>query len=271
MNKESKKTEIFIPTHRYTFIILCACMLCCVPSLTKGQVVVYEDFVQKPKLIYSRERFMSFYLHSAGFTLGYEQGKLNRKFNYSGWAVEFSTQLNPKAMRINWMGSGRNYVYGQINSFCMIRGGYGGRYVFNDKPYWGGVSLSMIYQGGLSLGLAFPQYLNIIYPNKDNSGYEKKLEKFDPNNPYHYQVDKILGRGPLMHGVWHLRPYPGAYAKFGINAEFGKKETISHALEVGIIYDCYFTPIPIMANNKEPFGFFNFYLAYRFGMRYDAK
>ena len=97
------------------------------------------------------------------------------------------------------------------------------------------------------------------------------MEKFDPNNPYHFQVDRIIGRGPILHSVPHLRPYPGLYAKLGFNAEFGKKEKTMHALEAGITYDCYFTRIPLMAENKNPFGFFNFYVAYRFGMRYQKK
>ncbi|MDE6307730.1 MAG: hypothetical protein K2L79_02825, partial [Bacteroidales bacterium] len=185
------------------------------------------------------------------------------------WAA---SEVYKRQIRVSWTGAGRRYVYGQMNSFCMLRGGYGGRYTFNEKPYWGGVALSLIYNGGLSLGLAFPQYLYIVYGSELNGEpYETRLEKFDPDNPYHLQVDRIIGRGPVFHSVPHLRPYPGIYAKLGFNAEFGKKEKTMHALEAGITYDCYFTHIPLMAENKQPFGFFNFYVAYRFGMRYHKK
>lgn len=260
--------------HRRTILIFTLMLLSAggIAPRLGAQVVVYEDYVPPRGNLYMRERFLSFYLHSAGFAFGYEQGRLNRKFRYEGWSVEFSTQMNPKAIRVSWTGSGRRYVYGQMNSFCMLRGGYGGRYTFNEKPYWGGVALSLIYNGGLSLGLAFPQYLYIVYGSELNGEpYETRLEKFDPDNPYHLQVDRIIGRGPVFYSVPHLRPYPGLYAKLGFNAEFGKKEKTMHALEAGLTYDCYFTHIPLMAENKQPFGFFNFYVAYRFGMRYNKK
>ena len=240
------------------------------PLAPKAQVVVYEDFVPKKQFLYTRERMFSAYIHSAGLSVSFEQGRLNRKFRYRGWCVDFSTQLNPKAIRVNWLQSGRRYIYGQINSFCMLRGGYGGRYTFNEKPYWGGVELSMIYKGGFSLGLAFPQYLRIVYGNQDQ-GYETKIEKFDPDNPYHLQVDRIAGRAPIGYSIPHLRPYPGAYVQMGLNAEFGKKETRTHAIEAGFTYDCYFMPIPLMAENKRPFGFFNLYVGYRFGRRFEKK
>lgn len=212
-------------TARRIFSVLCLFGLCTILPALRAQVIVYEDYVPPRQNLYTRERFFSAYLHSAGFAIGYEQGRLNRRFRYEGWSVEFSTQLNPKAVRVNWTGRGRRYVYGQINSFCTLRGGYGGRYTFNEKPYWGGVALSLIYNGGLSLGLAFPQYLYIAYGSDlSDEAYERKLEKFDPDNPYHLQVDRILGRGPVMHSVPHLRPYPGIYAKLGFNAEFGKRK-----------------------------------------------
>ena len=146
-----------------------------------AQVIVYEDYVPPRQNLYTRERFLSFYLHSAGFALGYEQGRLNRKFRYEGWSVEFSTQLNPKAIRVSWTGAGRRYVYGQMNSFCMLRGGYGGRYTFNEKPHWGGVALSLIYNGGLSLGLAFPQNHYIVYGSELNMSL---IHNSEPTRPY---------------------------------------------------------------------------------------
>ncbi|MEG1498245.1 MAG: hypothetical protein RRX93_04280 [Bacteroidales bacterium] len=230
----------------------------------RAQVIVYEDFVPEKQKIYSKERFFYGYIQTAGFGLGYEQGHYNKKFVYSGWNIEFATQLDPKRFGNNWY-RGRKYVYGQINSFCMLRVGYGSSYVFNDKPFWGGVTIALRYSGGLSLGLAFPQYLYILY---DSTGNDIRLEKMNPNNPKHLQIENILRRGPYMKGVWHLRPYPGIYAKIGLNFEFGKTQERSHAIEAGLMYDFYFTRIPIMAKNKYPMGFLNFYIAYRFGKRY---
>lgn len=212
----------------------------------------------------------SFYgqIQTAGFTIGYEQGRLNRKFKYFGWNIEFASQINPKAIGINWYGTGRKYVYGQLNSFAMLRGGYGGRIVLSEKPLRGGVTVSMPYSGGFSLGLAFPQFIYVMY---DEYGEDIRLEKYNADNPKHLQHESIIKRGPLMKGVWHLRPYPGIYAKIGLSFEFGKDDKKLHTLEGGIVYDCYFTRIPLMMNNKNSFGFLNFFLGYRFGMKYGVR
>ena len=68
-----------------------------------------------------------------------------------------------------------------------------------------------------------------------------------------------------------MRPYPGIYAKAGMNFEFGKSQEKSHTIGIGIIYDCYFTRIPLMMDQKNPFGFLNFYIEYKFGKRYGLR
>ncbi|MDE6493117.1 MAG: hypothetical protein K2L50_00855 [Bacteroidales bacterium] len=233
-----------------------------------AQVVVYEDFVPPRTFIYMRERFVYAQIHTAGFTIGYEQGRLSRKFVYSGWNVEFATQINPKTKAVNWYGQGRSYKYGMLNSFCMLRVGYGGLIVLNDKPHWGGVQVSLSYRGGFSLGLAFPQYVYVLY---DTAGRDIRLEKMNPDNPRHLDVGYILKRGPVLKGFAGLRPYPGVYAKLGMDFEFGEAEKRSHTLGFGVLYDCYFTRIPLMAFKKNPPGFLNFYLEYKFGMRYGVR
>lgn len=138
----------------------------------------------------------------------------------------------------------------------------------NDKPYWGGVQVSLAYRGGFSLGLAFPQYVYVLY---DDEGQDIRLEKMSADNPRHRDVAYVLARGPIMKGLSGMRPYPGAFAKLGMNFEFGKTEEKSHTLGFGVVYDCYFAPIPLMMDKKKPVGFFNFYLEYKFGMRYGIR
>lgn len=233
-----------------------------------AQVQVYEDYVPEKQVLYMKHRFIYAQIHTGGGTLGYEQGQLNRKFSYSGWNVELATQINPKTKAVNWYRAGRSYKYGMLNSFMILRGGYGGLWVLNDKPYWGGVQVSLSYRGGFSLGLAFPQWVYVIY---DSEGQDIRLEKMSADNPRHKDVAYIVARSPILKGFSGLRPYPGAYAKLGLDFEFGKVEERSHTLGFGMIYDCYFTRIPLMMERKNPFGFFNFYIEYKFGMRYGVR
>lgn len=250
-----------------TFIVFLTLIVSSVSTLV-AQVVVHEDFVPQRQLIYTNERFFYGQIHTAGFTLGYEQGWINRKFNYHGWNLEFATQLNSKAKAVNWYGGGRSYKYGMLNSFCMLRSGYGGLWVWNEKPYWGGVQLSLSYRGGFSLGMAFPQYVYVFY---DDVGQDIRLEKLDAENPRHLDVAYIYKRGPYLKGFNGMKLYPGIFAKIGLNFEFGKTQEKTHTLGFGVIADAYFVKIPLMIEQKQPIGFVNFYLEYKFGMRYGVR
>ena len=145
-------------------------------GIVSAQVVVYEDFVPPMEYVYLKERFFYAQIHTAGFTLGYEQGRMNGRVHYSGWNIEVATQLNPKAKGVSWYNGGRRYKFGMLNSFCILRAGYGGLWVLNEKPYWGGVQVSLSYRGGFSLGFAFPQYINVLY---DTAGQDVRLERFE--------------------------------------------------------------------------------------------
>ena len=91
------------------------------------------------------------------------------------------------------------------------------------------------------------------------------------NTPRHRDVAYILERGPILKGLSGMRPYAGLFLKVGMDFEFGISEERSHTLGFGIIYDCYFTRIPIMMEKKNPFGFLNFYIEYKFGKRYGLR
>lgn len=247
--------------------LLFALLLSRATGALHAQVIVYEDFVPKRSNIYLKESFLYAQLHTGGITLGFEQGRLNHKFHYSGWNIEFSTQLNPKAKAVNWYGVGRSYKYGMLNSFCMLRAGYGGLWVLSDKPHWGGVQMGLCYRGGFSLGLAFPQYVYVLQDTLGNT----RLERMDADNPRHYDAGFIVHRSPWFKGFDGMRPYPGIFAKIGMNFEFGKSEKISHTLGFGAIADFYFTRIPLMMTRKNPPGFFNFYIEYKFGLRHGLR
>ncbi|MEG2337179.1 MAG: hypothetical protein RSC04_05515 [Bacteroidales bacterium] len=252
--------------------------LSCLGSLS-AQVVVYEDYVPEKQRIYTKESMGFAFIHTAGLGLGYTRGHYSPSFRYSAWEINASTMWNPKNFKTepfgSYYGKARRYVMGQINSFAVIRGGYGSRWTFAEKPFWGGVNISLDYSGGFSLGLAFPQYLYIIYnmedPNTGEASIRTELEKFDPKNQKHRSWDQIYGRGPVFHGVWHLRPYPGIYAKVGLTFEFGKLEEKIRALQAGLLVDYYFIGVPLMAENPYRPIFLNFYISFSFGKRFGIR
>ncbi|MFZ4399007.1 MAG: hypothetical protein ACOYO1_03145 [Bacteroidales bacterium] len=220
-------------------------------------------------VLYRKEKAFYFVLHNEGWGIGYRKGNhlaFNKTRMFEGEIVGMSHPKETKSEN-PYFGDAHGYVYGQLNSFYVIRGGVGYKKMLNDKPYWGGVQLSYIYFGGASLGLARPKYLYII--NIDNSnpfGYELTLERYNPDK--HFE-ENIYGGGPLLKGFESIKPYPGLYGKFGFNFEFGEYDEKIRAIEVGGIIDYYFASIPMMAFNKYPNYFLTLYINIQFGKRYN--
>ncbi|MDR0619729.1 MAG: hypothetical protein LBG17_07530 [Bacteroidales bacterium] len=224
-----------------------------------AQVIVYEDYVPEKKFIYKKEWALKAYLHTGGIGAGFEQGWFDRKSRYSGYNIDILTQWHPKRFKYLSPYGGRSFVYGMLAEFGMIRAGYGTSVTLHEKPFWGGVQVSMFVNGGFSLGFRFPQWLIINTYGTDTV----HSEKYDD---YQYsQNGQIVGRDKLFSSWKGLQLYPGIYAKTGISFEFGKTETKTHTLEVGVSYDFYFRGVPLYAKTRAQWGFFNLFLSYRFG------
>ncbi len=233
-----------------------------------------DVFCQSPTnldktVLYRKERNFTFILHNEGWGIGYRKGNHLNYFKTRFLEAEIVGMSHPKEAKTEnaYYGDSKSYVYGQLNSLYIIRGGVGYKKLLNDKPYWGGIQLSYNYSGGFSLGLARPKYLYIIYanPNNNDEAY-LSLEQYDPKRHY---PENIYGGGPLFKGFEKLKPYPGLYGKLGFNFEFGEYDEKIRAIEVGANFDYYFKEIPMMALNKYPNYFLTLYISIQFGKRYN--
>jgi hypothetical protein len=233
-----------------------------------------QSFCQSPtnidkSILYTKEKAFYFILHNEGWGIGYRKGKhlSYKKTRFiEGEIVDMS---HPKETKTEnpYFGDAHTFVYGQLNSVYIIRGGIGYKKMLNDKPYWGGIQLSYVYTAGISLGLARPKYLYIINMIPNSNDFYLSLERFDPSK--HFLDDNIYGGGPLLKGFESVKPYPGIYGKFGFNFEFGEYDEKIRAIEVGTTFDYYFAQIPMMAFNKYPNYFLTLYINIQFGKRYN--
>jgi hypothetical protein len=248
-----------------------------------SQVEVMDDFVHNAELqVYKQHTYFG-QIHSNGFGLGYRFGRIRSIENYTFQEFEFLQLKHPKAGRSqgqNRVGTNRRFIWGGINQLYAFQYGFGRQQTLNEKPYWGGVQVNYIASAGGVLGLAIPQYLNILHPKSppispgENQWYVE-AERYDPKNTLHNEWGRINGMGPLFKGLFNLRPYPGIYAKFAFNFEFGKYLERVNALEVGAMVDVFPIPVPMMAvpdkngglRPDRNFFFVNFYVAYHFGKR----
>jgi hypothetical protein len=206
-------------------------------------------------------------LHTNGWGIKLRSGRNVTFLRQRMWELEYSTYKSPKEIRIiNPMYSdAKSYIYGKLNFVSFLRGGIGFQHILNRKPYWGGVQLSALYYGGLSIGITKPIYLYIIHI-KSNTDYAILEEKYNPD--IHF-VEDIYGRGSLLSGITQLGFYPGIYVKGGLEFEFGTKNTRINSLEAGAILDFSPIPIPIMAYNPKQNFFVTLYIGFSLGKRHN--
>jgi len=207
-------------------------------------------------------------IHTNGWGLKFRKGRNVTALRQFMWEIEFSTYKSSKEVRsINpYFSDSRSYFYGKLNYLWFIRGGVGQQRILNRKPYWGGVQLSWLYYGGLSLGMTKPVYLYIIHFNSGFTDYEVTEEKYNPD--VHF-IDNIYGRGSFLAGITQIGFHPGIYVKTGLDFEFGSKNRQISALEVGGTLDYSPVPVSIMAYNPRQSFFLTLYLSVMFGKRYN--
>ena len=247
-----------------------------------SQVEVVDDLPPDPELHVARQHSYFGHIHSGGFGLGFRWGNIRSVERYTFQEVEFLQLRHPRAERnpgMGIIGTPRRFIFGGINQLFALRYGIGVQRTLSQKPYWGGVQVDYTLSVGGTLGLAIPQFLSMIRIDSSGAVWRNytEVERFDPNNQNHFVHHYINGMGPLFRGVFNLRPYPGVYARFGFNFDFGRYQERVSALEVGIMVDVFPWPVPMMAREPrnrpgylEPdrnFFFFNFYIAYHFGRR----
>ncbi len=207
-------------------------------------------------------------IHTNGWGLRMRIGKNMTALRQWMWEVEYSTYKSGKEVRLlnPYYADAKSYIYGKLNSVSFLRAGTGNQFILARKPYWGGVQLSAVGYGGVSLGFGKPVYLYIIYIDQTFNNYTIKEERYDPSKHF---VDNIYGRASFFSGFSKLKFYPGVYARAGLEFEFGNLNKRPKALEAGAVLEYSPIGIPIMAYNPKQNMFLTLYLSFMLGKRHN--
>jgi hypothetical protein len=246
-------------------ILLCILSFCSFSVHAQEEAPALSDTLDN--VLLEQQWNLGIQLNTNGWGLKFRRGRNLALLKQFMWELEFSTYKSAKEVRtINpYYSDSKSYIYGKLNYVSFLRGGVGFQRILNRKPYWGGVQLSLIYYGGLSVGITKPVYLYIIY-STTASDYQVREERYDPERHF---LDNIYGRGAFLTGITHLEFHPGVYVKGGLEFEFGTRNRAIKALEIGAILDYSPIPIAIMANNPKQSLFLTAYLSIAMGKRYN--
>jgi hypothetical protein len=114
-----------------------------------------------------------------------------------------------------------------------------------------------IYQGGLSLGLLKPYYVQL----KDGRDI-----KYDSPDQTLFLGEPVAGSG-FSKGWSELKVEPGAFVKGALRFDFGRYNEQVQAIQIGISAEGYSKKVPIMALNDGQRLFIQGHLALVFGKR----
>jgi hypothetical protein len=213
----------------------------------------------------------SFYgmIHSNGWGFGFRKGLNRDYFKKQMYEVEFTEMCSAKQTKTtnSLSNYSKSFYYGKINACYIVRSGVGYQYLLNQKPYWGGVEVRGFVYAGAEIALAKPIYIKYLPPTVTGSFTESDLVslRYDPTNQ---NPSNIFSKASFFKGINQIKPYPGLYAKAGVNFEYGTYNTKITAIETGVILDYQPKAVPIMAFNKNPNLIPTVYISIHFGKRY---
>ena len=217
-------------------------------------------------LSFHKQSVFGFMLRTNGYGAFYELGKMKspRKSNIYSFEISEIKHSKEEKSSSGAFFFGNPYIYGKINNFYQAKLGFGQQYIFGQKGNKNGVAVTGIYQGGLSLGLLRPYYLEVTDVNNN----QNRTIKFTPEDSALF-VDNsvILGGAGFGKGWGEMKMNPGAYAKVALRFDYGRFNEMVSALEIGLSVDAYSKKVPLMLFNEDKQFFLQGHIAILFGRR----
>lgn len=164
----------------------------------------------------------------------------------------------------------KKYFYGKQNNFWSINVLYGQKKVLGEKADKNGVRVSMIYLGGVSLGVIKPYAILLTEPGVEQPVTEVTF--YDESNEAAFldldPTQVVYGAAGLRYGWNRLQPVPGVHGKFGFNFDWASKEYLVKSIEIGAQLDIYYRTLPVMVSERNRPFILNLYLAFQLGKRW---
>jgi len=250
--------------------ILCMFLLGSMSLSSMAQAVSDEeaDTLIPDNVLMEKQWQIGALVHTNGWGLRFRIGKNLSLLRQWMWEVEYSTYKSPKEVRVvnDYYSDAKSYIYGKLNSVSFLKAGTGEQFILTRKPYWGGIQLSAVAYGGVTIGLAKPVYLYITEEDISPDTYHLVERKYDPEK---HDMNNIYGRAPFLSGITEIKFYPGLYARAGLEFEFGVLNKRPKSMEAGVMFEGLPIGIPIMAYNPRQNLFLTLYLSFSIGKRHN--
>ncbi|MBI1224507.1 MAG: hypothetical protein GC192_04660 [Bacteroidetes bacterium] len=226
-------------------------------------------------IIYNREFAMNFRLHTHGYSFGANFGTLQTYYRTKYWQFELGELKHAKEFRQSWDApsslNGRvskAFKYGKQNNLFVLRAGLGAKRYFSEKAKHKGVAVGISYEGGATLGILKPYYLE-LQAGDGNLSYSARYTEESASR--FLDITKIHGASAWTKGFGHASFIPGAHARFAVHFDWGAFDEYLKSFEGGVMVDVFSRKVPIMVeqpNVENNLLFLNLFLNLQFGKRW---
>jgi len=236
------------------------------------------DDVDNKGLIYNREVAFNLRLHTNGFAMGADFGRLRTYYLTNTFHIELGELKHHKEYRTNLDRSSatgaisRSFIYGKQNNFYVLRGGVGQKRYFSEKAKYKGVAVGISYKGGATLGVLKPYYLELLSTENSTGPFVSTKSVKYSNGVHDDFLDpwNIFGSSTWTKGFDEIKLAPGLHGQFAVHFDWGAFDEYLKAVEAGIMVDVFFREVPIMVEvpdveNRQVF--INLFLNLQLGKR----
>jgi hypothetical protein len=215
-------------------------------------------------LVYNKQTAFGLQLRTNGYAAFLELGRMKTPRFTNLYSLEISEIFHPKEEKVasaNQTYFGGSFKYGKAKNFYQAKLGFGQQYVLGQKGNKNGIAVLGIYQGGFSLGLLKPYYIDI------DDGNTTRSIRYHGDDTTAFLSDAILGSSGAGKGWDKAQIHPGAFAKLALRFDFDSFNETIKALEIGLSVDAYAKKVGIMAQSKPERLFFQGPIGFVFGGR----
>ncbi|MEK7257888.1 MAG: hypothetical protein AAB316_24230 [Bacteroidota bacterium] len=230
-------------------------------------------------ILYNQEFALGLRLHTHGFAVGLNLGKLKSYYLTKYVHFELGELKHPKEYRQSFDSPSslnnrvsRAFKYGKQNNLYVLRAAIGGKRYFSEKAKHKGVAVGIAYEAGASLGLLKPYYLELRPREGSPQPQITVSTKYSEDSADRFlDIWSIHGASGWTKGLTEISLLPGVHGKFAVHFDWGAFDEYVKAIEGGIMVDAFSKEAPLMVelDNVENKQFFiNLFLHLQFGKRW---
>ena len=278
--RKRTSTTVLMNAMKLKFHHILAILFFCV-SAQAQETIQPKQMESNMGIVYNQEFALGFRMHTNGFAIGTNFGKLRTYYLTKYFHFEIGELKHEKEFRQNLENPSplggrisRAYKYGKQNNLYVVRGAIGAKRYFSEKAKHKGVAFGISYEAGATLGLLKPYHLELRSGNE--SGATTISTKYSEESHNRF-LDLIVGQKYIQgasgwtKGLGELSILPGAHGKFAVHFDWGAYDEYLKSIEAGFMVDVFSKKAPIMVeldNVENNQLFINLFLHLQFGKRW---